>query len=99
MCGAAYVLGGVVEARPARLALAPGLSGEADCDAAARVGVGEVRAGHRVPEATDRGTGDGEAVVVVLEGLLDRNEAGRGCLVRVRVRVRVKVRVMVRVYG
>ena len=81
------------------ICLGPVLSGEADADAAARAGAGEVRAGNRVPEATDRGTGDGEAVVVVLEGLLDRNEAGRGCLVRVRVRVRVKVRVMVRVYG
>ena len=58
----AHVLGGVVEARAACLALGPGLSGEADGDAAARAGAGEVRAGRRVPEATDRGAGDREAV-------------------------------------
>ena len=103
----AHVLGGVVEARATRLALGPGLSSEADGDAAARVGVGEVSAGHSVPEATDRGAGDREAVVVILEGLLDRDKAGRGRLVRVgvrararaRARVRVRVRVRIRVRG
>ena len=53
-----HVLGRVVVPWPARLALAPGLSGEADSNTAARVGAGEVSAGSRVPEATDRGAGD-----------------------------------------
>ena len=58
------------------ICLGPVLSGEADGDAAARAGAGEVRAGSRVPEATDRGACDREAVVVFLKGLFDRNEVG-----------------------